>query len=172
MLDKVKNLVPRRKLEKQQIVSFVLGRGEHLWIQENNCLLAHISDFLERLPRDVLNETFVMKDTIFARSNGKYACSVSTMEQNLIIIFPEIYNLLTKYNDGWAKAVLAHELGHIHLGHSKNMDDPMEAQVDADKFACDMGYLDNLEAFLHDQVESVEKRVRLTFLTNYYFSNS
>ena len=80
--------------------------------------------------------------------------------------------MLTKTFDGWARAVLAHEVGHIMLEHSENSDDPMEAQVDADTFACDMGYLDQLESFLHEQPETVEKRVRLTFLTNYYFANN
>ena len=109
--------------------------------------------------------------TLFVRSNGRYACSVSSLQQNVIIIFPEVYRLLTKTYDGWAKAVMAHEVGHLYLDHSENSDDPMEAQVDADNFACDMGYLEELENFLHDQAESVEKRVRLTFLTNYYFAN-
>ena len=48
----------------------------------------------------------------------------------------------------------------------------MENQVDADTFACDMGYLEELESFLHDQSESVEKRVRLSFITTYYFANN
>ena len=48
----------------------------------------------------------------------------------------------------------------------------MEAQVDADEFACEIGYLDQIEDFLHDQPESVEKRVRLTFITNYYFAKN
>lgn len=172
MFDKVKNLVPQRKIEKNELVKFVLERAEHKWIKEHSYINAHMSDFLERLPMRVLNDIFYTKDTIFALSSGKYACAVSSLHQNVIIIFPELYQLLTKTFDGWAKSVLAHEVGHIFLGHTSAMDDPMEAQVDADHFACEMGYLDHLESFLNEQKESVEKRVRLTFLSKYYFSNN
>ena len=172
MLQKVRNLVPAKKIEKNDLILFVLNKVEHSWIKQNAYVNAHMTDFLERLPMRVLKKMFYDTDTIFARSSGKFACAVSSLEQNIIIIFPQIYNLLTKTHDGWSKAVLAHEVGHIYLGHTETMEDPMEAQVDADNFACDMGYLEELEAFLHDQPESVEKRVRLTFLTNYYFAQN
>ena len=172
MFEKVRRLVPQKKIEKQELIQFVLNKVEHRWIKEENYIMAHMTDFMERLPMRVLTDLFIAKDTIFATSSGRYACAVSSLEQNVIIIFPEVYNLLTKTFDGWAKSVLAHEVGHIFLGHTKTMDDPMEAQVDADHFACDMGYLDQLESFLHEQTESIEKRVRLTFLSKYYFSNS
>lgn len=172
MLNKMKNLMPVKKINKDKLVEFILSRGEHMWISEKPYVKAHMLDFLERLPYRVLHDVFVQKETVFAMSSGRYACAVSSLEQNVIIIFPQVYNLLGKTYDGWAKAVLAHEIGHVYLNHTKNMDDVMEAQVDADNFACDMGYLEELEAFLHDQPESIEKRVRLTFITNYYFSNN
>lgn len=162
----------KRELSKDEMVNFVLEQEEHRWISENNYVKANFTDFLERLPKRVLQKVFFEKVTTFARSNGRYACAVSPLQQNVIIIFPELFELLTKTFDGWARAVLAHEVGHIMLEHSENSDDPMEAQVDADTFACDMGYLDQLESFLHEQPETVEKRVRLTFLTNYYFANN
>jgi len=171
MINSVKNFL-RKEITKDEIIQFVLGQEEHRWINENQYVHAHFSDFLERLPKEILKKVFIEKFTLFVRSNGKYACAVTSMQQNIIIIFPELYTLLTKTYDGWAKAVLAHEVGHIHLEHTEHNEDPMEAQVDADTFACDMGYLDELESFLHEQIESVEKRVRLSFITNYYFQNN
>ncbi len=160
------------RFEKDELISFILEQEEHKWISDNQYVRGNFIDFLERLPRKILQEVFVDKLTIFVRSTGKFACSVSPLQQNVIIVFPELYSLLTQTYDGWAKAVLAHEVGHIHFDHAANSDDPMEAQVDADTFACDMGYLEELEIFLHEQPESVEKRVRLTFITNYYFANN
>lgn len=172
MLEKVKGLIPARKIQKDEIINFILNRTEHLWISENQYVRANMLDFLERLPLRVLDSIFIQKETIFARSSGRYACAVSSLEQNVIIVFPELFNLLTKTYDGWAKAVLAHEIGHIHLNHAENASDPLECQVDADTFACEMGYLEEIEAFLHEQPESVEKRVRLSFISSYYFSNN
>ena len=171
MLNNVKRVF-KKELTKEQIINFVLDLAEHSWIKENQYAQAHMTDFLERLPRKVLHKVFIEKTTLLVRSSGRFACSVSTVHQNVIIIFPEVYELLTKTFDGWAKAVLAHEIGHNYLEHAElKIEDPMEAQVDADTFACEMGYLDQIEAFLHDQPESIEKRVRLSFVTSYYFNN-
>lgn len=171
MFESMRKLV-KKEMSRDELVQFVLSQEEHRWISENQYVQAHFHDFLERLPRRVLQKVFVEKMTLFVRSSGRFACSVSTLQQNVIIIFPEVYNLLTKTYDGWAKAVLAHEVGHLFLDHTETSDDPMEAQVDADTFACEMGYLEELESFLHEQPESIEKRVRLTFITNYYFNHN
>lgn len=169
MFDHMKNFL-RKELSKNQIIDHIFDTIEHHWIRENQYVYAHFKDFLERLPKRVLQKVYIEDQTIMVRSTGRFACSVSNSYQSVVIIFPEVYNLLTKTYDGWAKAVLAHEVGHVYLDHSENMDDPMEAQVDADNFACEMGYLEELETFLHEQPDSVEKRVRLSFITSYYFS--
>lgn len=170
MLKNVTNLW-KKKLSKTELIDYVMGMPEHSWMSQDQYLKANMLDFLERLPLRVLDKVFMEKATVFAPSTGRYACSVSNVHRSVVIIFPEVYQLLTKTYDGWAKAVLAHELGHVYLDHTANMDDPMEAQVDADNFAMDMGYLEELESFLYDQPESVEKRVRISFVTSYYFSN-
>ena len=169
MFNTVKKMIGK-EVRKVDLVKFILSQEEHNWIREDQYVHAHFTEFLEGLPKRVLEDVFLKKVTFFVRSTGKYACSVTPLQQNIIIVFPEVYQLLTKTFSGWAKAVLAHEIGHIILSHTESMEDPMEAQVDADKFACDMGYLDQIEEFLHEQPESIEKRVRLSFLTSYYFS--
>ena len=172
MLGLLKKEVNKRKLSKLELVNFILDQEEHRWIRSEGYVNAHFTDFLERLPLRTLEEVFIKKMTLFVRSSGKFACSVTPLQQNVVIVFPELYTLLSKTYDGWAKAVLAHEIGHIILNHTENHEDPMEAQVDADKFACDMGYLEELESFLHEQPESVEKRVRLSFITGCYFGHT
>lgn len=159
-------------LNKEQIIANILSMPEHEWIKADQYRQAHMTDFLERIPSKVLNKVFFDEMTIMVPAQGKYACSVSSHHQHVLLIFPEVFNMLGRFHDGWAKAILAHEIGHVFLGHHKNCDDIMESQVDADAFACDMGYLEELESFLHDQPESVEKRVRLSFITTYYFGNN
>ena len=171
MFENMKKLL-KKDLSKADLIQFVLDRPEHQWMSEDAYTKANILDFLERLPTRVLSKVFYYKMTILVPSTGKYACAIASHHQNVIIVFPQVHNLLTKTYDGWAKAVLAHEIGHVYLDHSKFSEDPMEAQVDADQFACDMGYMEELESFLHEQIESVEKRVRLSFITSYYFANN
>lgn len=159
-------------LDKQKMIANIMELPEHGWIKENQYIQAHMLDFLERLPAKVLNKVFFEEMTIITPAQGKYACAVKSHHQYVILVFPEVHQQLARLNDGWAKAILAHEIGHIFLDHHKGTDDIMESQVDADAFACDMGYLEELESFLHDQPESVEKRVRLSFVTTYYFGNN
>jgi len=168
MLENVKKIW-KKSLSKPQMVEYILSLDEHYWIRDDQYVLMNMTDFLERLPLRVLTKVFYEESTIFVKSTGRFACSVTNMHQNAILVFPELFNFLTKINDAWAKAVLAHEVAHIYYDH-KHSNDVMETQVDADEFACEMGYLDQLEDFLLDQPESIEKRVRLTFITNYYFA--
>jgi hypothetical protein len=168
MLDNLKNIW-KKPLSKDSIIDHVLGLEEHGWIRNNQYIMLHMNDFLERLPRQVLHDVFIEKSTIFTLSNSNYANVNMQMHQKVIIVNPDIFSRLMKTVDGYAKAVLAHELGHIFLAHSRT-EDPMEALVDADEFVCQIGYLDELEEFLHTQEESVEKMVRLSFITSFYFS--
>lgn len=161
----------QRKQTKNEMIAQIINFSEHQWMKENQYTKLNMTEFFERLPYDVLYDVFYTKTTIMVRSNGKFACSVSNFHQNAIIVFPELYQNLTRINDGWAKAVLAHEVAHIHFDHYQNSD-IMETQVDADEFACKMGYMDELEDFLHEQPDSVEKRVRLSFITTYYFAQN
>lgn len=161
-----------RGLDKKELVNYIFALEEHQWMHEDQYLKANLTDFFERLPAKVLQKVFKQDHTILVRANGRYACSVQTHHQAVILVFPEIYNQLKRLHDGHCKAILAHEIGHIYLDHHKENDDVMESQVDADAFACDMGYLEELETFLHDLPESVEKRVRLSFITTYYFGNN
>lgn len=172
MINNLKRLV-RKEVSKDEMIEFILGQEEHAWILANSYVHAHILDLLEGVPRKTLEEIFIHKATLMVRSSGRYACSVGKSQQNIIIIFPEVYEKLTRTHSGWAKAVLAHEMGHIHLNHSETTNtDELELQVDADQFACDLGYMEELESFLHDQRDSVEVRVRLSFITSYYFSQN
>ena len=159
-----------KPLPKNEIIDFVLNMDEHTWMKANKYMFIHLQDFLERMPRDVLHKVFIEKSTTFRLSKVEEPL-VGGTSSNYFSIFvkQEVYEQLGKINDGWAKASLAHEVGLI-LQDAHLSDDEMETKVDADEFVCKIGYLDELEELLHVQVESVEKMVRLSFITSFYFS--
>lgn len=111
------------------------------------------------------------QEVILYPSSGRFACSVQGSHKSIIIVFPELKSLLDAPFDGWAKAVLAHEFGHLFHGHGSRFVDPLEAQIEADRFAIEMGYMDKLAEFLEEQPESIEKRTRLAYLTSQYFTD-
>lgn len=159
-----------KPLPKTDIIDFILNMEEHSWMKSNKFIFMNIQDFLERVPTEALHKVFIEKSTTFKLSDleedGRMGHAANCFS---IFITKDVYEQLTKINDGWAKAALAHEVGLI-LQDAHLSDDEMETKVDADEFTCKIGYLDELEESLHVQVESVEKMVRLSFITSFYFS--
>lgn len=159
-----------KPLPKNDIIDFVLNLDEHKWIKSSRYMFMHMQDFLERVPRDVLHKVFIEKSTVFRLSSIEDSSFNRTSINSFSIhVKQEVHNQLSKINDGWAKAALAHEVGLI-LQDAHLSDDEMETKVDADEFVCKIGYLDELEESLHEQEDSVEKMVRLSFITSFYFS--
>ncbi len=69
-------------------------------------------------------------------------------------------------------AYLAHELAFLLYELEESKTDPLMAEVGADKFVCDIGLADELEDLLLMLDETIEKRLRLTYLTINYFSRT
>lgn len=167
------NKKSKKEIEKKQLTSVELklkffSHHEHAWIIQSNFLRRNFDMFLDILPENVL-KFVVNEEVLFIKTNGKYAFSVAP-KSHVIVIFPEIYQALNSFHFDRGFMVIAHELGHIISGHSKGVHDPLEAQVEADRFAIQLGYERELEQFLEEQPESIEKRTRLAYLTSYVFS--
>jgi hypothetical protein len=90
---------------------------------------------------------------------------------NTVVIFPEFLKLLKSPKKA-AVAYLAHELAFLLYELEEAKADPLMAEVGADKFVCDIGLSDELEELLLMLDETVEKRLRLTYLTINYFTRS
>lgn len=159
-----------KPLPKNDIIDFVLNLEEHSWIKSDKYMFMHMQDFLERLPTDALHKVFIEKSTVFKLNDlEEVDFGGSSVNSFSIHVKQDVFEQLNKINDGWAKAALAHEVGLV-LQDAHLSDDEMETKVDADEFVCKIGYLDELEESLHQQVDSVEKMVRLSFITSFYFS--
>ena len=50
-----------RKLDKANMVNFILDMDEHIWIRENKYISLHMEELLERLPLAVLKNVFIQK---------------------------------------------------------------------------------------------------------------
>ena len=88
---------------------------------------------------------------------------------NTIVVFPEFQNLLRSDKKS-AVAYLAHELAFVLYEMEGGKKDPLMAEVEADKFVCDIGLTFELEDLLLMLDETIEKRLRLTYLTINHFT--
>ena len=156
---------------RDQFIKWFFEQPQHQWMEQGRYIKIHFIDFFDYIPLKTINQLFADTDIYFVPSNGKYSCSVSSQNEEVIIIFPELMQLLNAPFDGYAKAILSHELGHIINQHAKQSIDPMAAQIEADRFAVTLGYGYELAEFLEEQSESLEKRVRLSYVTSALFSN-
>ena len=154
-----------------QFIKWFFDQPQHQWMKQSRYIEIHFIDFFEYIPLKTINKLFADTDIYFVPSNGKYSCNVSSQNEEVIIIFPELLQLLKAPFDGYAKAILSHELGHIFHQHSRQAIEPMAAQIEADRFAVKLGYGNELAEFLEEQSESLEKRVRLSYVTSALFSN-
>jgi hypothetical protein len=109
--------------------------------------------------------TFMRQPVSFVRSQEFNSASPTRYQMNsTVVVFPEYQRLLTRSN-GQAVAFLAHEVALVLYELEDVEKDPLMAEVEADKFVCDLGLADELEQFLLAMDESSEKRMRLTYLT-------
>lgn len=165
----------KRKLHyfknKQNFLDWFFSRPDHAWIEQDRYIKANLLDFFDSLSLKAINKIFETEEVVLAPSSGMFACSVQGRGKSVIIVFPELKRLLKAPFSGWAKAVLAHEFGHLYHGHAGKFIDPLEAQIEADTFAIDMGYGPQLAEFLEERPESIEKRTRLAYVTSRYFQD-
>ncbi len=152
---------------KGDFLNCFFANPKHEWIASDRYLKSSFDEFFSFVPLAIINELYQKHSDIwFVKSNGRFSCTFSSEMCPVVIIFPELVKELSSFNPRGAHAVLAHELGHVFHEHSKKMIDPMQAQVEADEFAIDLGFEVEIEDFLNSRPESVEKRVRLTYLTS------
>ena len=143
------------------------SKPEHHWILESRYIKANFEDLFDKLPAKMLLKLMKEKDIIFVPSNGYFSCALNSYNKSIVMIFPELMSLLKSTATNHALAVLLHEIGHIILEHTEKNTEPLNAQVEADMFACELGLGEELESFLHEQDETEEKRVRIAYVTSY-----
>lgn len=144
---------------------------EHQWILEQN-IKPHFESFFQHLPAGLLEAMMTNYPVTFVPSETmKGQRRVGEVLTNTVVVFPEFQKLLRTPKRA-AVAYLAHELGFILYELEESKADPLMAEVGADKFVCDIGLADELEELLLMLDETIEKRLRLTYLTiNHFTSN-
>lgn len=173
MIDRITSLIRKRKLQASLSERYddykksFYSHPFHEWINNNRYTKATFDELFDLLP--VKTRSFLVDSApiYFLASSGKYSCALSNSKAHAIIVFPELMSLLKSTMMDHSLAIILHELGHIVADHSNKEIEIVKAQVEADRFAAELGFAKQIEEFLLDQPESVEKRVRLSFLTKY-----
>ena len=140
---------------------------EHQWITTSTTK-THFEELFSRLPAGVLDAMMTKYPVSFVQSQSMKNPAHKNMFGNSIVVFPEFQKLIAGSKRS-AVAYLAHELAFVLYELESAKIDPLMAEVEADKFVCDLGLMFELEEFLLMLDETIEKRLRLTYLTVNHF---
>lgn len=154
---------------RKNFSGYFFSLPEHQWLNDE-VTKAHFERLFQHLPVGVLEAistkyplSFIPSETF--RNNKNHGMVLS----NVVVVFPEFQRLI-KSNKRCAVAYLAHELAFLLYELEGTHEDKLMAEVEADKFVCDLGLMNELEELLLMLDETIEKRLRLTYLTINYFT--
>lgn len=161
---------PKSEVRKN-FSTYFFSQPEHAWITQKN-LAAPFKTLIEKLPVGVL-ECLMTKYPLSFITHAVYRSRTATHMHlsNTVVVFPEFEKLLAT-GKGSAVAYLAHEVAFLLLELEEGQRETLMAEVEADKFVSDLGLTFELEELLLMLDETVEKRLRLTYLTINHFSSA
>lgn len=149
--------------------TYFFSLPEHQWIN-NAVMKSHFEKLFQRLPVGLMEALMSKYPVVFIPSeNLKEQRQAGMVLSNTVVVFPEFQKLLRTGNQA-AVAYLAHELAFLIYELEETQKDSLMAEVEADKFVCDIGLDMELEQLLLMLDETIEKRLRLTYLTINHFT--
>lgn len=171
MLNLIRNLRSPPKLSQSMIVERFFNHPEHQWFAKDPILSRLMRLYCESWNQSVIDFMAQGNEVLILKGEGHLACAMAPVRNaNVILAFPDLVNILRSASPIRGLAILAHEMGHLILEHSKRTIGNLEAQVEADEFAFRLGYGRELEQVLLEHEHSIDCRVRIARLTQLYYA--
>lgn len=156
---------------RKNFSTYFFSLPEHQWILDTDTK-EHFDKLFSHLPSGVLEVMMTKYPVVFIPNyKMKKEHRLGEVINNTIVVFPE-FQLLLKSQKKSAVAYLAHELAFVLLELEGLRHDPLMAEIEADKFVCDLGFTFELEELLLMLDETIEKRLRLTYVTIHHFQDN
>ena len=159
-----------RDTKKADFLKYFYSQPEHHWILSHDKVRKTFDHVWERVPTGVM-EYFYHNSLCFVTQADYRKIPLEYNLKNTLVVFPKMIDLLLEEQES-AMAFVAHEIGLTLYELESPVNDAIMAEIEADKFVCDLGLERELEKFLLAQDESPEKRLRLTYLTINHFKDS
>ncbi len=161
----------RKKMNREELINFFLNENEHDWIRSNVFIQRNFLYLFKMMPENVLME-FLEKKPLFLMTSGFLGAAIEmSTKRPLVMIYPDLYQILISASPDRGLAILSHEIGHIILGHSQQKISVLEAQVEADHFAYTLGLGKELHDVLLQFKGGVDVSVRIAKLTSWIIAD-
>lgn len=153
--------------KKVLLARHFINDDNHAWIKSNPHIKKAIILLIDEM-KEAHVDYFLEHKTFLITCHAHLSCAIGrTKNHHLILVFPELMTLLKSSNFLHGLAILAHELGHIYYQHTEKKIDSLIAQIEADSFAWDLGFGEELKDVLLEHVHiNADCRVRISKLKN------
>ena len=163
---KRKKITAQKKYSKEEVLKRIYLHPQNSWGVNEKVIYRSIDDLFSRLNQEHLNFFGKNHPLIFIPTSGVYSCALSFPAKiPIILMFPDLIKKLSAANPDEGLAILAHELGHIFYRHSDKNIPILEAQIEADDFAYQVGLARELTEVLL-QFNDLDTRTRVSYLTS------
>lgn len=165
------SLFTKKSLPKAELTNQLLNMSVHSWIKNDNNLKRLFEYFFKTIDKKYI-EFIVQHNIQFISTNEKFSYSIDAFSgTKAIIILPMLKKLMLSPLKLQALAVITHELGHLYLNHGKSDKKILQKQIEADLFAANLGFAQELQDFLLDNDSSIDTKVRVSKLTSFVYKN-
>ena len=164
-LRKLRSFLPARSAGAAELMADFLRRPEHRWILTDEPFRDSLVELLCGFPESHLRRVLAEERLLLLFCNQRMSCALYPYEnRSMVLVFPDLYQLMNSAHYHQAHAILAHELGHVFHRHAKVRISPIDAQLEADRYAFERGYGEELLIVLRGERVSAETRARIQAL--------
>lgn len=136
------------RIDHEHFNQLFFEKPHHAWLNSRPLAKKNLKSFFRLFPERILKRV-LRKNIILALCNGNMSATISTpKDSSVILVFPDLLKNLEAADPSDAFAILAHEIGHIYLEHSKQRKSVIHTQHEADMFACKIGLFEEMESLL------------------------
>lgn len=154
------------KNARETLLKKILSDPNHHWITSDLTIRRSFVALIEALNSQQA-DFFLKHETFFIPCQAQLSCAIGkTGNHHLILVFPDLMKILRSASADHGIAILAHEMGHIYHQHTENKIESLKAQIEADDFAYQLGFGEELQEILLDHAYSIDCRVRISKLTS------
>jgi Zn-dependent protease with chaperone function len=156
---------PVRAANSAECIAAFLRQPEHAWILRDEPFRNGLIELLCGFPLADLRHLLEKERLLILYCNRRMSCALYPYEgRSVILVFPELRRLMSSARYLEAHAVLAHELGHVFHRHAKVKISPLQAQLEADRYAWERGFGEELISVLGAEEATAESGKRIAAL--------
>lgn len=153
------------KKSKSTLIAGFFNAPEHRWVWENKAIRVRLVELFLKMETRDLHTLIRKRRLLLMYSDARMSCAFYQFRgREVVLVFPDLYDLLLSPNHKNGQAILAHEFGHIVLGHASQAITNDQAQSEADAFAASLGYGEELALALEPYTAEQEIPTRIRAL--------